>query len=221
VIIEDAAHAIGASTPDGPVGNCARSDVCCFSFHAVKTITTGEGGAATTSSNELAERLRRFRHHGIRRAEGPEPWVYDIPELGYNYRLTDLQAALGSSQLGKLERFLSRRAELAETYDDALGALAGVTVAPRAPTGFRHGHHLYPLRLRRRDAVAHGLRAQGIATQVHYVPTYRFGAYDGRARPDQFPQTERAYAELLSIPLFPDLTDEDQRRVIKLVEELA
>jgi perosamine synthetase len=221
VVIEDAAHAIGASTPDGPVGNCAHSDVCCFSFHAVKTITTGEGGAATTNSDELAERLRRFRHHGIRPAEGLETWAYDIPELGHNYRLTDLQAALGTSQLGKLERFIARRTELAEAYDDALGGLEGVTVAPRAPTGFRHGYHLYPLRLRRRDAVAHGLRGQGIATQVHYVPTYRFGAYEGRAQPDQFPETERAYARLLSIPLFPDLGDEDQRRVIKLVEELA
>src|SRR5262249_8047737 len=108
VVVEDAAHALGALTPDGPVGNCARSDMCTFSFHPVKAITTGEGGAVTTNSDELADRLRRFRSHGTVRRPDLGGWYYDVETLGYNYRLTDLQAALGTSQLRKLERFITR-----------------------------------------------------------------------------------------------------------------
>src|SRR5205814_8072883 len=108
-VIEDAAHALGAAPADGPVGNCARSDLCTFSFHPVKSITTGEGGAVTTNSAELAERMRRFRNHGIERRPERGGWVYEVSSLGYNLRLTDLQAALGSSQLGKLDRFVATR----------------------------------------------------------------------------------------------------------------
>jgi perosamine synthetase len=214
VVIEDAAHALGALTPDGPVGNCARSDMCCFSFHPVKTITTGEGGAVTTNSDELAERLRRFRHHGIRPDAGQGGWHYDIPELGYNYRLTDIQAALGTSQLGKLEQFVARRNEIAQRYRTLLQGTP-IELPPRAPEGFRHAYHLFAVQLDDRDRAYNDLRAAGIGVQVHYVPTYRFAIYRGRFDPASYPATERAYARSLSLPLFPTLTDQQQDRVVE------
>ena len=220
VVIEDAAHAIGASTPDGPVGNCAHSDLCCFSFHPVKTVTTGEGGAVTTNSDELADRLRTFRHHGIRPAPDQGAWVYDIPELGFNYRLTDMQAALGTSQLAKLERFVDRRNQLAARYRVLL-ADVDVVLPPAAPTGWRHAHHLFAVQVDERDRVFAELRAAGIGVQVHYVPTYRFGAYaDAGQGPDDFPETERAYAGLVSLPLFPDLTDDEQDTVVATLRDV-
>ena len=217
VVIEDAAHALGAQTPDGPVGNCAHSDMCCFSFHPVKTVTTGEGGAVTTNSEELAQRLRRFRHHGIVASDDrDEPWAYDVASLGMNYRITDIQCALGSSQLGRLDRFVSRRAELAERYRSAL-ADSPVRLPPAAPEGFRHAWHLFPVRVRNRLQVYRELRAGGVGVQVHYVPTYRFSAYASEFRPSEFPHTEAAYAELLSLPMYPALSDDDQDRVIELL----
>jgi perosamine synthetase len=221
VIIEDAAHAIGARTPDGPVGNCARSDLTCFSFHPVKTITTGEGGAVTTNSDELAERLRRFRHHGIVPTPDDAPWSYDIPELGFNYRLTDIQAALGRSQLSKLDRFIDRRNALATRYRALLEGLP-VILPPAAPDGYRHAYHLFAIQVPDRDRVYAGLRAAGIGVQVHYVPTYRFGAYaaDAGNDPRHFPTTEAAYAGLLSLPLFPGLSRADQDEVVTALRGL-
>jgi UDP-4-amino-4,6-dideoxy-N-acetyl-beta-L-altrosamine transaminase len=212
VVIEDAAHAIGAVTPDGPVGNCAHSDLCCFSFHPVKTVTTGEGGAVTTNDDALAERLRRFRHHGIVARPDEGGWVYDIPELGYNYRLTDVQAALGTSQLAKLERFVARRNELAGRYRALLVDL-DVGLPPAAPAGFRHAYHLFPVHVAHRRRVYDHLRRNGIGTQVHYVPTYRFGAYSSQ-RARALPHTDALYAGLLSLPLFPALRHDDQDRVV-------
>jgi perosamine synthetase len=215
VVIEDAAHALGAATADGPVGNCARSDVCVFSFHPVKSITTGEGGAVTTNSAELAERLRRFRSHGVDRRPERGGWVYEVTSLGYNLRLTDLQAALGTSQLGKLDRFVARREELAARYDRLL-AEAGlpVVVPPAAPPGWRHARHLYPVRLHGRAQVFAALRAAGIGVQVHYVPIYRHPLWAAAGPAERFPATEAAYARLLSLPLHPGLTDAEQDRVV-------
>ena len=221
VIIEDAAHAIGASTADGPVGNCAHSDLCCFSFHPVKTITTGEGGAVTTNDPDLAERLRRFRHHGIQPTPSEGGWAYDIDELGYNFRLTDIQAALGTSQLAKLERFVERRNELADRYRQALSSVAGVTLPPEAPSGARHAYHLFPVQVHDRADVYRELRARGIGVQVHYLPTYRFSAYAGCGQgPTDFPHTEAVYGGLLSLPLHPSLSDGDQELVIIAVVEV-
>lgn len=215
VVIEDAAHAIGASTPDGPVGNCAHSDLCCFSFHPVKTVTTGEGGAVTTNDSDLAERLRTFRHHGIRPTPSEGGWTYDIDELGFNYRLTDIQAALGTSQLAKLERFVDRRNELAARYRQAFGSVAGVTLPPEAPTGARHAYHLFPVQVRDRTEVYRELRSRGVGVQVHYLPTYRLSAYAGDGQsPAAFPNTEAAYGGLLSLPLYPALSEADQDLVI-------
>ena len=221
VVIEDAAHAIGASTPDGPVGNCAHSDLCCFSFHPVKTVTTGEGGAVTTNDPGLAEQLRTFRHHGIRPSPSKGGWSYDINELGYNYRLTDIQAALGTSQLAKLDRFVDRRNELANRYRQALASVARVTLPPEAPSGARHAYHLFPVQVHDRADVYRELRARGIGVQVHYVPTYRLTAYAGGGQsPADFPHTEAAYSGLLSLPLYPALSDADQDLVISAVVEV-
>jgi dTDP-4-amino-4,6-dideoxygalactose transaminase len=217
VVIEDAAHALGAMTPDGPVGNCAHSDLCCFSFHPVKTITTGEGGAVTTNDAALAERLRVFRHHGIRPAPERGGWAYDVEEIGYNYRLTDLQAALGTSQLRKLSAFVDRRNVLAEQYRSRLARLP-VELPPAAPGGWRHAYHLFPVQVAGRRRVFDGLRAAGIGVQVHYEPIYRLSAYHGD--PSRFPHTEAATSRLLSLPMYPSLTDCAQDRVVTALEGL-
>lgn len=214
VVIEDAAHALGALTPDGPVGNCAHSDMAVFSFHPVKAVTTGEGGAVTTNSPDLADRLRRFRNHGIVPKSEKGGWYYEIEDVGFNYRLTDVQCALGTSQLAKLDRFVERRNALATRYRDLLADL-NVDLPPAAPDGWRHGYHLFPIRVYNRRAVYGGLRKAGIGVQVHYVPIYRHPLY---ARlgfdPTSFPATEATYARLLSLPMYPDLTDDDQDVVV-------
>jgi perosamine synthetase len=219
VVIEDAAHAIGALTPDGPVGNCARSDMTMFSFHPVKTITTGEGGAITTNSDELADALRRFRNHGIVRKPEEGEWYYEIESLGFNYRMTDIQAALGTSQLGKLERFVTRRNEIAQRYRELLDGLDEVTLPPAAPVGWRHGHHLFPVRVADRARVFDKLRGAGIGVQVHFIPIYRHPIYaDLGIDASAYPNTEAAYERLLSLPLFPDLTEEEQNEVVARLE---
>lgn len=218
VVIEDAAHAIGATTRDGPVGNCAHSDMTMFSFHPVKTITTGEGGAVTTNSDELAEGLRRFRNHGIVPKPEEGGWHYEIERLGFNYRITDLQAALGTTQLAKLDRFVARRNELAARYREMLSGLP-VTLPPEAPDGWRHGRHLFPVRVRDRANVYDRMRGAGIGVQVHFIPIYRHPLYaDLGIDPADYPETEAAYAELLSLPLFPDLTDAEQNEVVARLE---
>jgi perosamine synthetase len=216
VVIEDAAHAIGAETPDGPVGNCAQSDLCCFSFHPVKTVTSGEGGMVTTNDSVLAARLRRFRHHGIEARPEHGGWAYDVVELAYNYRLTDLQAALGTSQLRRLDTFLDRRDAIALRYRTAL-IDAPLLVPPEAPAGFRHGRHLYPVRVPARRAVFDHLRGEGIGVQVHYVPIHRQTLYSDLT--GEWPAAEAAAAGLLSLPLFPALRDADQDRVIEVLRE--
>ena len=215
VVVEDAAHALGALTPDGPVGNCARSDACIFSFHPVKTVTTGEGGAVTTNSLDVARRLRRFRSHGMVSRPEQGGWYYDISELTPNARISDLQCALGASQLAKLERFVTRRNELAVRYDELLGAL-DVEPAPAATVGTRHAYHLYPVRVAGRRAVYDAMRAAGIGVQVHYVPIYRHPLFASfGVAPSDYPETERAYDGLLSLPMYPGLSDAQQDRVVE------
>lgn len=214
VVIEDAAHALGATTPDGPVGNCAHSDMTTFSFHPVKPITTGEGGAVTTNDAELAERLRRFRSHGVMRDPAGPAWIYDVVELGYNYRLTDLQAALGRSQLTKLDRFIDARNAQAATYADRLAGL-DIELAPEPRGSGRHGRHLYPIRVGGRDRVAADLRDRGIGVQLHYVPVHLHSLYraDGWKRGD-FPLAEHAADRLLSLPIHPSLKHDELENVL-------
>jgi dTDP-4-amino-4,6-dideoxygalactose transaminase len=221
ILIEDAAHALGARTPDGPVGGCVRSDMCCLSFHPVKPITTGEGGAVTTNNASLADELRRFRSHGIERMPEQGEWYYEIHKLGFNYRITDIQAALGVSQLRRLDAFIERRNEIADRYRAALAGLP-ILPPPAAPAGWRHGYHLFAIRVHDRRRIFEGLRGTGIGVQVHYVPLHRQPVYaDLGFGPDDLPETERAYQGLISLPIHPGLTDQDQTHVIDALQELV
>jgi dTDP-4-amino-4,6-dideoxygalactose transaminase len=183
----------------------------CFSFHPVKPVTTGEGGVVTSNDDELAHRLRRFRNHGIERMPERGGWYYEVVELAYNYRLTDILAALGLSQVGKLDRFIARRRQLAAQYDRLLAHLP-VTLPPKAPSGYGHGYHIYVVRVDARHAVYDKLRANGVAAQVHYVPIHHHPIY--RELRAELPHTDAAYEELLSLPLYPALSDDDQLRVV-------
>jgi UDP-4-amino-4,6-dideoxy-N-acetyl-beta-L-altrosamine transaminase len=222
-IIEDAAHAAGASTPDEVVGACRHADMAVFSFHPVKTITSGEGGMVTTRDERLRDRLAAFRSHGIvmapERDEGG--WYREQRALGFNYRLTDLQSALGRSQLAKLDAFVARRNAIADRYREALAGVPSLTLAPAAPAGSRHAHHLFAVHhsdgAAARRALYDRLRERGILCQVHYLPVYRHPWYAetyGYA-PGLCPEAERYYAGCLSLPCFPALTDGEQDRVIE------
>jgi len=228
-IIEDAAHAIGAQADGTPVGACAWSDITVFSFHPVKIITTGEGGVATTRHADLAASMALLRSHGVTREPGqmqrqPDgPWAYDQVALGFNYRMTDIQAALGTAQMRRLPGFLDRRHALARRYDDAL---AGLPVRPlhRNPA-HRSALHLYVVRLAPevRLSVYTALREHSIGTQVHYIPIHTQPYYrDLGFTEGMFPTAEQYYREALSLPLFASLSDADQDRVIAaLAEALA
>jgi UDP-4-amino-4,6-dideoxy-N-acetyl-beta-L-altrosamine transaminase len=217
IVIEDAAHAVGALTPHGPVGNCAHSDMCCFSFHPVKNVTTAEGGAVTTNSAELARRLREFRSHGMVKHPERGGWFYDVESLGFNYRLTDLQAALGTSQLRKLEVFVTRRNELAARYHRLLAGVPGLVLPPEARDGWRHGRHLFTVQVPAlaRPRVYDGLYERGVGTQVHYRPIHLHStmAELGYGR-GSFPHAELAGEQLLSLPLFPALSEPEQDHVV-------
>jgi dTDP-4-amino-4,6-dideoxygalactose transaminase len=219
VVIEDAAHALGALTPDGPVGNCARSDMCCFSFHPVKAVTTGEGGAVTTNDSEFATNLRRFRNHGILPTPELGGWSYDVIELGWNYRLPDIQAALGVSQVKKLDRFVTSRGRLADRYRVLLEKMP-IILPPGAPSGTRHAYHLFAIRVEDRRRIYDGLRAAGIGAQVHYVPIHQHQLYR-HASDKGFPAADAAAASLISLPLFPALTDDEQDIVVDQLSRLV
>lgn len=232
-VVEDAAHAIGASyhTSDGrdhKVGACAHSDMCCFSFHPAKQLTTGEGGAVTTNDPALYARLKRFRSHGITReaaelTHNDGPWYYEQHDLGYNYRLTDFQCALGLSQLGRLPGWLEARARVAGWYDARFAGVPGVVPLVR-PRWSRGAHHLYVVRLdpTRRRAVYDALQAAGIGANVHYIPVYRQPYYQrhGFARVTR-PGAEAYYASALTLPLFPAMTEGDVARVTEVVTRVA
>lgn len=227
-IIEDASHAVGARYRGTPVGACDYSDITVFSFHPVKIITTGEGGMATTNDPRLAERLALLRSHGITRdpaqMEGAPQggWYYEQIALGFNYRMSDLQAALGLSQLQRLDDYVARRTQLAQAYDAALRPLP-VTCPQQAPDG-ASSWHLYVLRVgeapgstSRADLFA-ALRAQGIGVNVHYIPVHTQPDYRRLGfRHGDFPEAERYYAHALTLPLFPTMSDADQQAVIAAV----
>ena len=219
VIIEDAAHALGASTASGPVGNCAVADTTVFSFHPVKPITTGEGGMVTTNDPELAERLREFRSHGIKRVNDPESWEYNAATLGYNYRMTELQAALGLSQLAKLDSFISHRNELADRYRELLADFP-VDLPPAAPAGSTHGYHLFVIGVDNRREVFRKLRKAGIGVQVHYVPVHHHTiSKDIAVPPEGFPHSDSYYERAISLPIYPDLTEAEQDLVVAALRD--
>jgi UDP-4-amino-4,6-dideoxy-N-acetyl-beta-L-altrosamine transaminase len=229
-IVEDASHALGARTSEEVVGACSHSDMTVFSFHPVKVITTGEGGVVTTRSKALADRLRLFRSHGLtkdaqtlERDEGG--WWQEQHVLGFNYRLTDIQAALGRSQLRKLDRFVERRNEVAARYRELLAGVESIELPPEAPSGSRHAYHLFVVRCRGGGAARrwlyYQLRERGILAQVHYAPVYFHPWYRDRFGYDRglCPEAERLYAGCLSLPCFPSLSDDDQRYVVAAIED--
>ena len=220
VVIEDAAHALGALTPDGPVGNCAHSDMCCFSFHPVKPVTTAEGGVVTTNSDDYADALRRFRSHGIVRKPDRGEWYYEIDALGFNYRLTDIQAALGASQMTRLDDFIERRNAIADRYRDELADVDCV-LPPSAPVGARHGYHLFVIQVENRATVFHTLRERGVGVQVHYVPIHHHPiSRDAHLPESGLAACDRIYDRIISLPMHPSLTDDDQSTVIATLRDI-
>jgi UDP-4-amino-4,6-dideoxy-N-acetyl-beta-L-altrosamine transaminase len=228
-IVDDASHAIGAVDGERRVGAGGLADVTVFSFHPVKIITTGEGGAAVTDDPELAHRMQLCRTHGITRdpakmrgaSEGP--WYYQQLDLGLNYRMTDLQAALGTSQICRLKEFIRRRTELADRYDTLLSELP-VIPAPRCP-GKHSAWHLYVIQLfpeyeARRLAIFEAMRDAGIGVNVHYIPVHLHPYYRSRGFAEgQFPCAERYYRRAITLPLFPGLSDSQQFQVVASLEE--
>ena len=218
-VIEDASHALGARSTTEKVGAVTHSDMCVFSFHPVKPITTGEGGMVTTNNVELAEKLRLFRSHGMVRDVDPHTWLYNAETLGYNYRLTDIQAALGLSQLHRLDSFISQRNEIAERYRELLSDLP-ITLPPAAPTGALHGYHLFAIHVAERARVFRELRQAGIGVQVHYVPVHHHGiSTDIELPPGGLPKCEQVYEGLISIPIHPSLSRQDQDTVVREIRK--
>jgi UDP-4-amino-4,6-dideoxy-N-acetyl-beta-L-altrosamine transaminase len=232
-VIEDASHAVGGRYRGEPVGSCTYSDIAVFSFHPVKIITTGEGGVALTNQERLAARMRDLRSHGITRDESrmtrpaDGPWYYEQLELGFNYRMTDIQASLGRSQLSRIDDYVTRRHEIARRYDQALEALP-FTPPWQHPDTYS-AYHLYVARLPREASphghreVFEGLREQGIQVNLHYIPIHLQPYYRALGfRPGDLPEAERYYGEAISLPMFPLLTVLQQEQVISaLTQTLA
>jgi UDP-4-amino-4,6-dideoxy-N-acetyl-beta-L-altrosamine transaminase len=227
-IVEDASHAIGGSYNDAPVGSCRYSDIAVFSFHPVKIITTGEGGMALTQDGELAARMQRLRSHGITRdadlmTRSPDgPWYYEQLELGYNYRMTELQAALGLSQLSRLDEYVAKREALAARYDELLANLP--VALPGRAAGARSSWHLYVIRLN--DPGLHrrtfeALRQAGIGVNLHYIPVHLQPYYRelGFGEGD-FLLAEDYYERAISIPLHPGLSENEQDYIARSLEVL-
>lgn len=232
-IIEDAAHAIGSDYQDGgKIGSCKYSDLTIFSFHPVKTITTGEGGAVTTNDPELYERLQLLRSHGITKEsrlleKNPGPWYYEMQTLGFNYRMTDIQAALGVSQMKRLDMFKARRLEIIKQYNTSFGAVSWLKT-PCETFQESFCYHLYVVRIdweklgKLRVEVMAELRSKGILTQVHYIPVHTQPFYQQSygTKNGDFPYAEAYYEQALSLPLYQGMTDRDVKLVIDEVKGL-
>lgn len=229
IVIEDAAHALGATYKARPVG--ALTHLSTFSLHPVKHVTTGEGGVVTTNDDDLAARLRLFRNHGIttdhRERESRGSWTYEMVELGYNYRLTDIQCALGLSQMKKLGGWLARRREIARAYSSAFAEVPEIECPPVLEDR-ESAWHLYVVKLNLgrlavgRDRVFRALRAENIGVNVHYspVPWHPYYARLGYER-GQWPHAETAYERLISLPMWPGMTDQDVRDTVKAVAKVV
>jgi dTDP-4-amino-4,6-dideoxygalactose transaminase len=230
VVIEDASHALGALRSGRRVGGSGGADLTTFSLHPVKAMTTGEGGLVTTEDDELARRLRLFRTHGITKedvAPSPTegPWYYEMQALGFNYRITDFQCALGLSQLRRLDSWVASRNEIAAEYRRLLEGDERIALPPAAPAGWLHAYHLFVIKVlggpELRLAVFDALRAAGIGVQVHYIPIYRLRYYrDVLGYPqDACPAAEDYYAGAISLPVFPAMSEEDVARVVSELQQ--
>jgi UDP-4-amino-4,6-dideoxy-N-acetyl-beta-L-altrosamine transaminase len=234
-VVEDACHSLGETN----IGACRHSKFACFSTHPVKAIATGEGGVVTTGDVNAAARMRRLRSHGMVRDEalienralscdsaGLLPWSYEMPEIGWNYRMPDILCVLGISQLNKLPRFIARRRQLAALYDALLAPLAP-NIRPVPRRGGGHGWHLYRVLMNfdalgtDRRAAMDFLRRCDIGTQVHYIPVHRQPYYRARYGDLNLPGADAYYARCLSLPFFPSMVDDDVRRVVGALEQLA
>ncbi len=229
-VIEDASHAIGGKYQDEYIGNCRYSDITIFSFHPVKIITTAEGGMALTNDDQLAQQMNLLRSHGVTRDPGlmtheaDGPWYYQQVDLGFNYRMTELQAALGVSQLERLDDYVAQRNALAERYDNLLAELP-VTTPWQHPDSYS-GRHLYVIRLKLdMVGVSHrqafeSLREQGIGVNLHYIPVHTQPYYQAMGfQPDDFPESQHYYAEAISLPLYPTMTTAQQDEVVSALEQ--
>ncbi len=229
-VVEDASHAIGGKYLDEFVGNCRYSDICIFSFHPVKIVTTAEGGMALTNDRALADKMALLRSHGMTRdtslyqGENEGGWYYEQIDLGFNYRLTDLQAALGTSQMARIDRYVARRHAIAQRYGE-LFADVPITLPEQAADTYS-AYHLYPIRV---PADRHGavraevykrLRELGIGVNVHYIPVHTQPYYQAFGfRKGDFPLAESYYAEAISLPMYPTMTDAQQDEVVAAVKQ--
>ena len=241
IVIEDAAHALGATYPNGKrVGSCENSLMTIFSFHPVKAIAAGEGGIITTNDEATYRKLIRSRSHGINKLDDPlqveadaftdgeqNPWYYEMQELGFHYRITDIQCALALSQFKKLDSFIDRRYELVKNYDLAFSIMKSCRPAQTTARD-QSGHHLYILRIDfkqialTRGQVMKKLREYGIGSQVHYIPVPSQPYYRQLGfRPEDYPKAQMYYEQALSIPLFFDLSDDQQNQVIQAIKEVV
>jgi UDP-4-amino-4,6-dideoxy-N-acetyl-beta-L-altrosamine transaminase len=218
-IIEDAAHAIGAKYKNKPIGNCQYSDITVFSFHPVKVITTGEGGAAMTNNSQLSEKMKALRSHGIVRdpskmhKKSAEPWYYEQIDLGFNYRMTDIQAALGVSQLNRLDYYVLRRSEITKWYDDQF---KGTDINPlKQKISRTSAHHLYIVRVgngrKLRDELYNSLRENDIGANLHYIPVYKHPFFKIKIHLEN---AEYHYKHAITLPLYPALDDKQLNKII-------
>lgn len=225
IVIEDGAHALGAEYKGTKIGGL--SDMTTFSFHPVKPITTGEGGMIMTNDAKLYERLKLFHTHGITReeslmkpkGENEGAWYYQQIELGYNYRMTDIQAALGCNQMKKLDRFIEKRRIIAQQYDEAFEAVEEI-VTPYQMMGTNSGWHLYVIQVpgEKRKKIFETLRQNGIGVNVHYIPVYKHPYYQTHGYDSVLcPNAEALYEKIISLPIYPGLTVDDQKFVIKMI----
>ena len=230
-IIEDASHAIGGRYNNEPIGSCKFSEITVFSFHPVKIITTGEGGMALTNDADIANKMRLLRSHGITKAsaemtEEPDgPWYYQQIELGFNYRMTDLQAALGLSQMERLDEFVRKRHSFAKVYNEQLTSLS-LTI-PYQESNNYSSFHLYVIRLdlssihKTPRRIFDDLRAENIGVNLHYIPVYRQPYFQQMGfKVGYCPQAEKYYTEAISLPLYPTMSEEQQGKVIKSLKKV-
>jgi len=232
IIIEDGAHAIGSKFHDGEewvkTGSCKYSLATIFSFHPVKHITTGEGGIITTSDDAFAAKLKQLRNHGMEKpAKHPDPWFYEMTDLGFNYRITDFQCVLGLSQLKKLDRFVKKRRKIAYLYQSEFKNISGISFASEKSWQYS-SYHLFPLLIDfakfgiTRAEFMNKLKAKSILTQVHYIPIYKQPFYKKYFAHDEtdFPNMEAYYKKTISIPLYPKMSNRDVNRVIREIKTL-